>query len=159
MFWRVFGPSARTRWTVWWEGLRPQRRKQMVAISCERKAGCSACRSTINWRMSGGRLRDVSSDLPAGSFGKRLAIPCSSNCSAFRYKVRSCRASFHCRFATVSLNKTTGRSNSYGFCLARGYIAECAANHRFALNEDVCFGAWCSPRWQFSSILHHIILS
>lgn len=65
------------------EGRRLKRTSQISTISRKDIVGNSTRRSTINWRISGGRLRTVSCGCLCGLKAKKLTMPCSSKASAF----------------------------------------------------------------------------
>jgi len=109
------GPAARTCCTVWWEGRRPHWMSQAAAISRSDMPGTSARRSTIRWRIGGGKPRGSSTG-SRRCLANRPGSPARSNRSARRSTVRACSPVARARSPAASPKITTGRISVYMTC-------------------------------------------
>src|SRR5260370_40150381 len=78
--------------------------------------GCSACKSTMSWRIAGGSEFRVALAPPCSPEENRLGIPYFSNASALRDRVRWGTSISLARSPAVWWKRTRGRICSYSSC-------------------------------------------
>src|SRR2546423_2757 len=106
--------------------------------------GNSTRKSTINCRISGGRLRAVSGGCLRGLDANKLTMPCSSKASALRSRVGVAHLSL---LPVEWLDRRKGRQGAIThmpFAPARACTAGWFSSPRYALVEPACVWAPCS---------------